>query len=67
MKKIILFKKPKFLRPEINELAYWVHIIIVLGIMFGLNSFHDPGTNYLIWGLHLVIGDIVAHSILGFD
>lgn len=59
-----LFKKPKWLKPEINEPIYYVHIAVILGVVYGLMQLFNPGNNLLIYGLYLVAGDMVAHTIL---
>ena len=67
-----LFKKPKWLRPEIDEPKYWVHIAVLVGVIYGLMQLYDPNQltgifTFIVYGLFLAIADIVAHTILGFD
>lgn len=67
-----LFKKPDWLKPEINELVYWVHLIILamvalgtLQILFGGDMFTIK--NILISVPILAISDTIAHSLLKLD
>ena len=68
-----IFKKPKWLRPEINQVIYWVHILILaLTVQLILTMFgYDVGNYFSIYTLHLAIAislaDIIAHTVLGFD
>jgi len=36
--KMKLFKKPRWLKPEINELVYWVHILILAVVITQIMS-----------------------------
>ena len=68
-----LFNKPKWLKPEINELKYYLHLIVLAVVALGLLDLSIPGNNML--NLHniltsvplLLAGDIVAHTILKLD
>jgi hypothetical protein len=62
-----LFKKPKWLKPELDEPIYYAHIAVILGVMYGLMQLYNPGNNILIYGLFLIIGDGVAHTVLKMD
>lgn len=62
-----LFNKPKWLKPEINELVYWVHLGVLLGVVYLLMNWHNPEKNFLIWMIYLGLGDITAHTVLGLD
>lgn len=52
------------IRPEVEKLTYWIHIGIILGVVYGLMQLYNPGQNILLYGLYLVLGDVVAHSVL---
>ena len=67
-----LFKKPKWLKPEINELKYWVHLAIlatvVLGILQYLTGDSILTIKNVLWLIPiLAIGDLIAHTILKLD
>lgn len=62
-----LFKMPRWLKPELNRPIYYVHIAIILAVVYFLMQYWDPGTNLLIYGLFLIVGDGVAHTVLGMD
>ena len=65
--KMELFKKPKWLKPELNESIYYVHIGIILVVVYGLMNLYDPQDMFLMYGLYLIIGDVIAHTILKLD
>ncbi len=67
-----LFKKPKWLRPEINELKYWVHILILAVVLTQIMSWfgYCVGLQWLLilkLGLAIAVGDIIAHTLLKLD
>lgn len=62
-----LFKRPRWLKPELDRPIYYVHIAIIIGVIYFLMQQWDPGTNLWIYGLFLIIADGVAHTILGMD
>jgi len=68
-----LFKKPNWLKPEINEPKYLVHIVILaLIVQYTLSLFgHDTGALLSIHTLHfavsIVFADVIAHTILKID
>ncbi len=67
-----LFKKPRWLKPEINEPLYYVHIavLVIVGLYLLKVLFnHDMFNLDMGWkvGLVLIAGDIVAHTILKLD
>jgi len=67
-----LFKKPKWLKPEINEPIYYVHLIIIgviaLAILdYSLKTDMLTIINVLKSVPILLAGDIVAHTILKLD
>jgi hypothetical protein len=67
-----MFNKPKWLKPEINELKYWVHLVIVGGVALGILQYLKFGSmltleNVGISVAVLAAGDIVAHTVLKLD
>ncbi len=67
-----LFKKPKWLRPEINELKYWVHILILAVVVTQIMSWFGYCTGFqwlliLKLGLAIAVGDVIAHTLLKLD
>lgn len=64
-----LFKKPKWLLPEINELKYWIHILIlsvvVTQILIWLGDFDVFKLSFIIkLGLAIASADVIAHTLL---
>lgn len=62
----------KELKPEINDFTYWLHLIlIVLIVYFLINQFIQPMdiTFDNVWKGFVVLGiaDILVHTILGLD
>lgn len=68
-----LFKRPNWLKPEIDEGKYWIHIgILAVVVQYILNYFgHNMGALFSIHTLHIalaiVLADVLAHSILKLD
>lgn len=67
-----MFKKPKWLRPELDKPIYYVHIVILAVILLYFLKFafgHDMVSFDWGWkiGLGLIVADTVAHTVLGFD
>jgi hypothetical protein len=74
-----MFRKPNWLKPEINEFKYWVHALVIsVLILFVLNLFKAITVaatlggifsikNILLLTVMIVISDVVAHTILGLD
>ncbi len=63
-----LFKQPKWLKPEINTIAYWLHILgisivvlLILQLLFGGNMFSI--VNILIGVPIIGFADIINHII----
>jgi amino acid transporter len=68
---MILFKKPDWLRPEINEPKYWLHLVIIAVVVLAILQYilHYGGEmltikNVLISVPLILLGDMVAHTIL---
>jgi len=53
-----------WLKPELDEPKYYIHIAVIIAVVYFLMTLKDPGNNLLLWGLYLVAGDTVSHSIL---
>ena len=67
-----LFKKPKWLKPELNEPKYWLHILILAVVVVQIMSWfgYCAGLNLQIilkLGLAIVVADTIAHTLLGLD
>lgn len=62
-----LFNKPKWLRPEIDESLYWIHLGVIIFVVYSLMQFHEPGNNIFYYFIYLAIGDVVSHTLLGLD
>ena len=64
-----LFDKPTWLKPEINEFIYWIHLGIIALVVLGMLQYFQGGhmltlKNWL-WSIPLLgLGDVVAHTIL---
>jgi hypothetical protein len=70
--KMKLFKKPEWLRPEINDPVYWLHLIIIAAVVLGILQWWKGGEmltlkNVLASVPLLALGDMVAHTTLGLD
>lgn len=67
-----MFSKPKWLKPELNEPKYWLHLLILVGITYALVYFLvlPMPINLKTVGLgvlFLAIGDTIAHTLLKMD
>lgn len=67
-----MFKKPKWLKPEINEFKYWVHLGVLATVALGILQLWKGGdmltvSNVLYSIPILAAGDVVAHTVLGLD
>lgn len=67
-----LFNKPSWLKPEINELAYWFHLAILAFVVLALLELFVGGGMLSVWNVLLSVpllaaGDVTAHSILKLD
>lgn len=65
-----LFKKPKWLLPELDEPKYWLHIVILTGIVLLTLKYvfdHDMLNYGMFWkvAISITIADTIAHSSLG--
>jgi hypothetical protein len=56
-----------WLKPELDRPIYYVHIAIILAVVYGLMTWYNPGTNFIVWALYLVAGDFTAHTLLQMD
>lgn len=64
-----LFNKPAWLKPEINEPIYYVHVGILAAVTLGILQLWQGGDMFTIQNVLISIplltaGDIVAHTIL---
>ena len=62
----------KWLKPELDEPRYWLHLGILLAVVYLLMVWYNPQNmqqpiNFGIWLLYLALGDMVAHTSLGLD
>lgn len=60
----------KWLKPELDEPKYWLHIAILLGVIYGVMVLWKPETSieyFASSGVGLVLGDIIAHTVLQLD
>lgn len=66
-----LFKKPQWLKPELNETTYWVHVLLIAvtfyTIMNVVFSFNFVPSDMFFIVIAFTIGDIIAHTLLEFD
>ena len=67
-----LFKKPDWLKPEINEPIYFLHVGIIAFIVLAILQFFKGGDMLtvvnVLWSIPLItLGDITAHTILKLD
>lgn len=68
-KKMKLFNKPKWLRPEIDEPIYWLHLVILATVVLALLQYFQGGQmltiKNILWSIPLLAaGDLIAHTIL---
>lgn len=67
-----MFDKPKWLKPEINDFMYYVHLAIIAVVVLGILQYFTGGkmltwSNFL-WSIPLLLaGDVIAHSVLKLD
>ena len=64
-----LFNKPSWLKPEINEPIYYLHLAIIAVIVLGILQCFLGGEmltfKNVIYSIPLLlIGDLIAHSLL---
>jgi len=66
---IKLFSKPKWIKPEINEPVYYVHLAIIAVVVLSILQYLQGGDmltlKNVLWSIPLLLaGDIVAHTLL---
>jgi hypothetical protein len=64
-----LFKKPNWLKPEINEPIYYLHVAIIAVVVLGVLQYFTGGDmlniKNILYSIPLItLGDIIAHSLL---
>jgi hypothetical protein len=67
--KMEMFKKPSWLKPEINEPKYYLHLLIISVVVSGILQLWKGGNMFniqnVLWSIPLLLaGDVVAHSLL---
>lgn len=67
-----LFNKPSWLKPEVNEPKYWLHLLVIsFVVLAGLQYFFSGDMltvkNVLLSVPFLAAGDLVAHTALQLD
>jgi len=67
-----LFNKPKWLKPEIDEPKYYLHLVILSSVVLYLLQLWQGGNMFTLQNVLysvplLTAGDIVAHTILKID
>lgn len=62
-----LFNKPEWLRPEINDPKYWVHVgvLVIIGVL--VFNYYGYFTPWWVLLIAITMGDIVAHTVLQLD
>jgi hypothetical protein len=67
-----MFNKPNWVKPEINEPKYWLHLGIIAFIILGILQLWKGGqmltlNNWLVSIPLIGVGDFFAHTILKLD
>lgn len=67
-----LFNKPSWLKPEINEIKYWIHLVIIATIILAVLQYLQGGQmltiKNILYSVPLIgLGDLVAHTLLKLD
>lgn len=67
-----LFNKPNWLKPELNEPLYWLHLVILATVALAILQYFFGGNMFTFWNVIksvpiLAVGDTAAHSILQLD
>lgn len=67
-----LFNKPKWLKPELEEPKYWLHLLILSAVVLALLQYFLGGDMFTIKNVlmsvpFLAVGDTVAHTVLKLD
>ncbi len=67
-----LFPIPCWLKPEVNTIIYYIHLLVIGFVVLGLLQLFLGGKMLtiinLLWSVPLILaGDLVAHSILRLD
>lgn len=67
-----LFNKPNWLKPEINEPIYYVHVAVIAFVTLGILQLWKGGEMLsvmnVLYSIPLItLGDLVAHTILRMD
>lgn len=68
-----LFNKPKWLKPELNEPKYWLHLVILSTVVLFILQRIYPSSemltikNVLLSVPILALGDFIAHTSLQLE
>lgn len=67
-----LFNKPTWLKPEINDPKYYLHLIIVATVALAILQLFSGGDmltlrNVLLSVPLLLVGDVIAHTVVRMD
>lgn len=67
-----LFNKPSWLKPEVDEPIYYIHLAILAFVVLGILQIWQGGDMLSIKTVLmsiplLLVGDIVAHTVLKLD
>jgi hypothetical protein len=54
------------IRPEIEKPIYYIHVVIILAIYYGLMQLYNPNI-FFIYLIYFIISDAAAHTILQLD
>jgi hypothetical protein len=67
-----LFNKPAWLKPELNEVKYWLHLYVIAFVVLGILQYFQGGEmltlkNVWLSSWLLAIGDIISHTVLNLN
>lgn len=67
-----LFKKPNWLKPELEKPIYWLHLVILATVALGILQYFYKGDMLTVMNVIksvpiLAAGDVVAHTLLKLD
>lgn len=67
-----LFELPKAIKPELNTLRYWLHLLVLAFVVLGILQLFTGGDmlnvkNILLSLPLLGFSDLIAHTLLGLD
>lgn len=64
-----LFKKPYWLKPEVDKPIYYLHVAIIAVVVLGILQLWKGGDMLSFWNVVysiplITLGDIISHSLL---